>query len=363
MDSNGIKAAIEWLIGEPVARLNMSAGIVRMESGDQYSVNPDQIEMFAIKVDGTIVKYVKETSKNVDITGLTNGDVYLVNGYVKTVDDGKITIAGPVTKDYDVESAYSVSGLTADITSDDVSNGYAVAGETITITFSEDAADGYNILVDGDIVAEVAPGSTEREVEVEVNGDVTITKKVVSTDLATLLKDNDVHEITLEPGEEYTLNCSSDGGIKINRDLVINGNGATITTVGGQTRGNWAITIEGTSNLVINDVNFVSDNSGIALKQQSGNGYTVTLDGCSFTGYTTSVQLFHIKSGEITNCEFNSKSVDISISYATDVVVIEDNNYTEGLAENIGIGGNWDQIGRVTVNDDDPVVHKYYENV
>ena len=361
MDSNGIKAAIEWLMDEPVARLNMSSGIVRMESGDQYNVNPTQIEMFAIKVDGTIVKYVKETSENVDITGLKNGDVYLVNGYVKTVDDGKITIAGPVTKDYDVESAYSVSGLVGGVTSDDVSNGYAVAGKTITITFPDDV--GYNILVDGDIVAEVDADSAKREVEVKVTGDVTITKKVVGTDLATLLKDDDVHVINLEPGAEYTLDCSSDGGIKINRDLVINGNGATITTEGGQTRGNWAITIEGTSNLVINDVNFVSDNSGIALKQQSGNGYTVTLDGCSFSGYKTSVQLFHIKSGEITNCEFNSELVDISISYATDVVVIEDNNYTEGRAENIGIGGNWDQIGRVTVNDDDPVVHKYYENV
>ena len=363
MDSNGIKAAIEWLIGEPVARLNMSAGIVRMESGDQYSVNPTQIQMFAIKVDGTIVKYVKKASENVDITGLTNGDVYLVNGYVKTVDDGKITIAGPVTKDYDVESAYSVSGLVDGVTSDDVSNGYAVAGKTITITITITFPDdvGYNILVDGDIVAEVDANSAKREVEVKVTGDVTITKKVASTDLATLLEDTTTPVINLEPGVTYTLSR----GVEIEADKTINGNGATIETTS-SLNGGWAFTINADNiTLTINDVNFVNKSGVTAIKDYDKSGFEVYLYGCSFSDYNTSVQFISnddngIARGEIKDCEFNSKLVDISITGAAGEVVIEDNTYTEnpGL-ENIGLGGSNAAMNNVTINDEGIIVHRY----
>ena len=85
----------------------------------------------------------------------------------------------------------------------------------------------------------------------------------------------------------------------------------------------------------------------------------MTLNGCSFDGYTTSVQLFDIKGGEITNCKFNSKAVDISIARATGTVTIEGNSYTAGKTENIGVGYTDTEIANVVINDPDAKVKNW----
>ena len=364
MSDNEIKDAIANLLDEPVARLNKWMGYVELENGDMYRVDFDQIEVFALFVDGEIVDYAdNDTDTSGSKLNVPNA------GAAKYILDG---LAGDTlykgtgissNKDRYLYTAYEVSGLTTNITGElndgtDVTSTdkYVAEGETITITFSAAAADGYNILVDGDIVAEVAADSAKREVEVKVTGDVTITKKVSTTDLATLLEDTTTTVINLEPGKTYTLSQ----GVEIEANKTIYGNGATIET-SSTLNGGWAFTINANNiTLTINDVNFVNNSGVTAIKDYAVTGYTVNLYGCSFTGYNTSVQLFNVAGGEISDCEFNSTLVDISISGATGEVVIEDNTYTENPSlENIGLGGSNAAMNNVTINDDGIIVNRY----
>ena len=97
-----------------------------------------------------------------------------------------------------------------------------------------------------------------------------------------------------------------------------------------------------------------------AIKDYATTGYTVNLYGCSFTGYNTSVQLFTVAGGEITDCVFDSILVDISISDAAGEFVIGGNTYTANPSlENIGLGGSNEEMNKVIVKDDDIVVNRY----
>lgn len=185
----------------------------------------------------------------------------------------------------------------------------------------------------------------------KVTGDVTITKKVAEADLVTLLEGTQ-EVINLEPGKTYTIEKAV-----ITSDKVINGNGATIeTTTNGR-----ALDIQATINLTINDVNFKATVGGSAIFTYHGkaDNSTVEINGCTFKDYGTSMTLANLASGEIVNCEFDSKNVDISVPGANGEVTIEGNSYTDGLKENIGVGGSEDQMDNVIIEDDDANVRYY----
>ena len=111
---------------------------------------------------------------------------------------------------------------------------------------------------------------------------------------------------------------------------------------------------------MINDVNFVTTEDTLAIKEFNKSNYTVELDGCSFKGYKTSVQFFNLKSGEITNCMFDSELVDISITNAASKVLIEGNTYTaKPSLENIGLGGSNEAMNRVEIKDTGITVNRY----
>ena len=373
MSDSQIKSAISDMMGgQPVERLNKYMGYVVMENGDMYPVDFTQIRVIAVTVNDEIRAYMDYDVKPATplvIDNLPANTDYIRSAAapsaVKTSDkNGEFTIVNAPKADLEYVTAYTITGVDGTKITGKLSDGkteagatnkYVAEGETLVVTFTAAATDGYNIYVDGVLAAEVEAKAAVRTAEVEVTGDVTIVEKVSKTDLATLLSDKTTKVINLEAGETYTLSS----GVYITTDKVINGNGATIETKGGLTGGKWALIINADGiDLTINDVNFETAEDGIAVKQSAKN-YTVTLNGCSFDGYSTSVQLFDIKGGEITDCEFNSKAVDISITGATGKVTVEGNTYTTGLKEHIGLGGSADEMDNVEINDSGIIVNRY----
>ncbi len=359
MSDSQIKDAIADLLGEPVDRLNKILDYVVLENGDIYPVDFDQIQQFALFVDGEIVDYA-DSGTTLDVPNAKDAK-YILDGAVgSTLYKGTDISANA---DRYLYTAYQVTGLTGDITAklDDgktdvtSSDKYVAEGYNVVVTFSASASDGYNVFVGDELVAEVPAKAEKRTVKVEVSDNVTITKKVSDTDLATLLEGTN-KVINLEPGETYTLSK----GVKITSDKTINGNGATIKTKGGLYKGR-ALNIEKDGiDLVINDVNFVTTEDTLAIKEFNKSNYTVELDGCSFKGYKTSVQFFNLKSGEITNCMFDSELVDISITNAASKVLIEGNTYTaKPSLENIGLGGSNEAMNRVEIKDTGITVNRY----
>ena len=348
MSDSEIKDAIsEILDGEPVERLNKYMGYVVMENGDMYKVDFDQIEVFAINVDGTTVKYVDENSSNVAITGLTNGDTYLVDGYVKTVSGGEITIAGPVTKDYDVETAYQVNGITnvddAELSDGtDVTDGdYVVEGETLVLDLKDDYD--YTIQVGSDV--DYIDYDDSRTYKVEVTGTVTISASkstgTITTDtaLSEALKNPAIETIRLGDGT-YTLDA------RVSRDLTIIGNGKTVIKT---SNGNAGVYVDNSvSNVEIRGVNFVSGTTtsrGILL--MAGFNGTLTVKDCTFTNLTTGISINDCYDAVIMDCSFTGCDAGISVS---DVVVSAEILGCEfdSNDEDIGAGNAATNQGKVT---------------
>ena len=98
-------------------------------------------------------------------------------------------------------------------------------------------------------------------------------------------------------------------------------------------------------------VSYTHLNVAIAIKQ-IGSNYTFDISGCTFTGYTTSIQLFNTNGGSITNCSFDSKAVDISLGGINTQVTISGNTYSRfNSIENIGVvKADWD-AGKIVIND------------
>ena len=113
--------------------------------------------------------------------------------------------------------------------------------------------------------------------------------------------------------------------------------------------------------LTVKGVTFKSTYTGtdltIGIKQsgEAGSDYTFDISDCTFIGFSTSIQLFHTAGGSITNCTFDSKLVDISLSDLSGMVTISGNTYSENNTDpHIGI--SLADKDMVTILDEDVVV-------
>ena len=162
--------------------------------------------------------------------------------------------------------------------------------------------------------------------------------------------------IYLEDGT-YTLDPTA-----IDSDLTLIGSGNTTIRTNNSGSGSdaWAIKVDDGVNLVVQNITFEGQ-GGIAIKQ-IGSNYTFEISDCTFNGYDTSIQLFNNNSGSITDCDFDSDMVDISLSNCAAEVVISGNSYSNNVDyENIGIAGDEETRANVTIEDAGAKV-QYYES-
>ena len=276
--------------------------------------------------------------KDVEISGLTNGDQYLVGGYVKTVVDKKVTIDGPVKADYELVTAYEVTGIDGtDVKLDNTPNmskdgKYAGEGETLKLTL----APGYNYTITVGEDEQVVEYSDEAQtVEVEVTDEVTIAAaeiKVVG-DSATLdnaLKDNDVKTIYLTEGT-YTVDE------RIARDVEIIGDGdVEIKSIARYTDQIGGLFVHGDGNVKVTGVKFVDDGKeglSYGIHVMSGFNGTLEITDCEFVNLTNGIYINDAKSAVISNntfvgCDGGIGIDNLSGHYTPGCVVISDNTFT-----------------------------------
>lgn len=155
--------------------------------------------------------------------------------------------------------------------------------------------------------------------------------------LLTAINQVDAGGTVFVPAGEYKMSDA----INITKDIQIIGvAGQTVIETAPNGPGRHLEVEPGCTSLVIKNVTFVNGTADASTSvgiKQAGDGYSFDISGCSFEGYTTSIQLFHTTGGSITNCTFNSKTVDISLSDLSGQVTISGNTYTDGLDENIGV--------------------------
>ena len=162
--------------------------------------------------------------------------------------------------------------------------------------------------------------------------------------------------IYLEDGT-YTLDPTA-----IDSDLTLIGSGNTTIRTNNSGSGSdaWAIKVDDGVNLVVQNITFEGQ-GGIAIKQV-GSNYTFEISDCTFNEYDTSIQLFNNNGGSITDCDFDSDMVDISLSNCAAEVVISGNSYSNNVDyENIGIAGDEETRANVTIEDAGAKV-QYYES-
>ena len=228
-------------------------------------------------------------------------------------------------------------------------------------------------LTDAIVAALEGEGCTDVNVTIE-DGKIT---EVTAQDGKATLKFNTANDTYIEAADSQ---AELNAALTSDKDTIYVGTG-TFEIASGTTLEN--VTLIGTGNteletqaadrglmvegnVTIQGVNFVNDSgaSAIAIKENAGNESalgTLIITDCTFDGYSTSIHIggLGFANATISGCTFNSTAVDISLSGCTGSAVISGNTYTDGLTENIGLGGTQAQIDNVTVRDGSANI-KYY---
>lgn len=183
-----IKAGIAAIVGSPVESINYLMNTVRMENGDIYSVDFDQIKVVAIWVDDTIVGY-KDAGAGTDdavISGLPANTAYITGrtsteaAKLSTNASGVLTITDDLDDDLKLTTAYAVvvGGLAERYLSDEdgeytieSTQKYVAADETIELKVL--AAGNYIITV-GDEATEYTDVEANDRIQVKVTANVKI---------------------------------------------------------------------------------------------------------------------------------------------------------------------------------------------
>ena len=151
----------------------------------------------------------------------------------------------------------------------------------------------------------------------------------------------------------YSLN-----GMQLAGDVTIIGNGDVVIETGSG-NGDAALKLgNGEQKLVIKGVTFKNTSAKSTAIAIQANGEsavstcTFEISDCAFIGYTTAIQMINSVGGSITNCVFDNKMVDVSLSGINTQVTLSGNTYSRfNSIENIGVmKTDWD-AGKIVIND------------
>ena len=264
-----IKAGIAAIVGSPVDSINYLMGTVRMENGDVYPVDFDQIKVVAIWVDDTIAGYkdAGSTRAAVKISGLPANAKFIAEPALSngapdyTADaDGVLTIpaATSLANDLKLVTAYMVklnSNGTRTFTDGTTAGMYVAADETVVLTIS--AVDNYTITI-GDVTTpytdaknavynikvtadiEVKAMDADYQTEAQIQADVTTALETVkgnegtATGIDSITVDGNEISIVLDHGIDLTNSESvkDTGLIDAAGDLIAKGNTISVS-IGG----------------------------------------------------------------------------------------------------------------------------------
>ena len=225
-----IKAGIAAIVGSPVDSINYLMGTVRMENGDVYPVDFDQIEVVAIWVDDTIAGYkdASSTRAAVKISGLPANAKFIAEPALSksapdyTADaDGELTIpaATSLANDLKLVTAYMVklnSNGTRTFTDGTTAGMYVAADETVVLTIT--AVANYTITV-GDVTTSYTDAKNA-EYTIKVTADIEVeamdadyqTEDQIQADVTDAL--NDVAEVGSSTGID-SITVEADNTVKI----------------------------------------------------------------------------------------------------------------------------------------------------
>ena len=185
-----IKAGIAAIVGSPVDSINYLMGTVRMENGDVYPVDFDQIKVVAIWVDDTIAGYKDAGAGTADavISGLPANTAYITGrtsteaAKLSSSAAGVLTVEDDLNADLKLNTAYAVvvgsPALAERYLADEdgaytiqSTQKYVIAGETIKLKVL--AAGNYIITV-GDEATQYTDVEANELIPVKVTANVKI---------------------------------------------------------------------------------------------------------------------------------------------------------------------------------------------
>ena len=289
--------------------------------------------------------------------GLFNGGSEVSRGIIMEAGVKDVVISGNTFKNLRQPAYVEGSGIIADNYVEGTrgfvvcsNSDFTFTGNSFGVNFADDFAIIYN---NSDVdnyqdTKALSAANSNASVDNQVTAEAEdITKNYVDSaaDLTAAIADNNGEIIALKPDVEYV------GNFSIDKDIIINGNGAVVTNDGSAN----TFDVRSGVNAVIQNTKIESTNKKYGIHIQPGSG-EVTIDGCEITGTTSTMgHSIWINGGNssdvvIKNCTI-SRPVNLS-GYNSSIknVTIENNTFKNGFGvyaitlcgdlENIKISNN-----------------------
>lgn len=274
---------------------------------------------------------------NCNFEGLFNGGSEVSRGIIMEAGVEDVVISGNTFKNLRQPAYVEGSGVIADNYVEGTrgfvvcsNSEFTFTGNSFGVNFADDFAIIYN---NSDIDNyQDTKALSEANNNASVDNQVTaaaedITKDYVSSseDLETAIAENNGEIIALKPDVEYV------GNFDVDKDIIINGNGAVVTNDGSSSTFN----VRSGVSAVIQNTKIESTNKQYGIHVQPGAG-EVTIDGCEITGSTATMgHSIWINGGNsnnvvIRNCTINRPINFSGYNNSIKNVTVENNTFTNG---------------------------------